>query len=86
MRARVGDALVGEGLEELAVEQHRVDVVADPDARGRLVGELLVDGPAERLEEGLGFRQILLQQIDENAADHGVFPFFSRGLPPLLRP
>ncbi len=51
-------------------EHHDVNVLADDNARGRVVRELRIVREAERLEESEGTRQISDRQIDEDLGAH----------------
>src|SRR5690606_26564338 len=53
-------------------QQHQADVVVDDDAGGVVVGEVLVQLPAQRLVETLGPLQVGDREIDEDhLAAHG---------------
>ena len=57
-------------LELRAGEHHDMNVLADDDARGGVVGELRVVRKTEGLEKGQGTREIRDRQIDEDLCAH----------------
>jgi hypothetical protein len=67
LTAGVTDRQVGEGLEELAHQDHEVAVVLlDDDTRRVVVGEQRVDGESDRRVERLRAIQIGHRQVDEH--------------------
>jgi hypothetical protein len=59
-------------LQELRMrEHHDMDVLADDDARRRVVRELRIVREAEGFEESEGSREIGDGQIDEDLGAHG---------------
>jgi hypothetical protein len=72
--AGVGDALAREGLEEVLDQQHREDaVLLDHHAGGIRIGELRVEGVAQRGEERLGLLEVLDGEVHEDLlVGHGV--------------
>ncbi|MCY1368646.1 hypothetical protein D9M69_556420 [compost metagenome] len=74
--AGVGDALVREGLEVVLHQQHRVDAAfVDDHAGGVGVGELRVEGVAQRAEEGLALVEVPDGEVHEDLlGGHGEVP------------
>ena len=75
---RVADRQVGEGLEELARQEHEGAVVfLDEDAGRVVIGEGRVDGEADRRVERLRALQVGHRQVDEHHGHRGL-PLVSR--------
>jgi hypothetical protein len=70
-RRRVADLLaaVAEAGVVVAAERHQVQVVIEDEARGVVVGDGLVDAPAESGEEGLGASEIGDREVREEVRD-----------------
>ena len=71
---RVGDLLIGEGGEELALQHHEVDVLVPRQAGGVIVGEEWIDGRAERGVEGLAAIEVGRRVAHEDACRHKGAP------------
>src|SRR5688572_3434162 len=67
----VANRLWSELLELRVREQHRVDVLTDDHARGRVVGELGVELVAEAAKEFLGLGQVFHGEVNEYFCRHG---------------
>ncbi|MNV47265.1 hypothetical protein D3C71_1391260 [compost metagenome] len=67
----VHQRFAGKALEEIARQEHGVDVIADDHAGALLVGEIRVEGEAQLLEEVLRFLHVADGDVDEYLLVHG---------------